>query len=113
LLLELLSGGIGHTPVCDRGSEDRDVGRQRTFDRIEHFTGAFNFDYLDSVWIRHLHRTAYQRDVGAGSGSGGGDRMTLLARRAVRDIAYWVNGLVRRARRHEHAPSRQQASGVG
>jgi hypothetical protein len=36
-----LFGGIGHTPVCDRGSEDRDVGRQRTFDRIEQFHGRF------------------------------------------------------------------------
>src|SRR4029079_13234461 len=112
LFLELLLGGIGHTPVCDRGSEDRDVGRQRTLDRIKHFTGAFNFDYLESVWISHLHRSAYQRDVGAGGSSCGGDCMTLLARRAVSDIAHRVNRLLRRGRCPQHPSSPDPARGV-
>jgi hypothetical protein len=102
-LLDLLLAGIGDAPVSNGGSENRDIGRQCFFDRRQHVARAFDVDDRNPLWIGHIYRPADQGHIRAGRGYCCGDRMALLARRAIGDVPHRIDRLVGRSRRDKHA----------
>ena len=109
-LLRLLRAGFGDPPVRNRRGEDGGVGRQSGLDGGEHRPCALDMNDFHAGRIGQLDGPGHQRDGRACIRRGAGDGVTLLAGRAVGEIAHRVDRLVGRARGDEDAPAGQHAA---
>ena len=110
LLLDLLPGGLLRAIVGHRGGADVDVrlrgARQR---RLVHLGRGLDVDAFHAWWRRDLHRPGNQRYPGTSLGRGLCHSEAHLAGAAVADEPHRIDGLARRACRHQHAPAGQRA----
>jgi hypothetical protein len=96
-LLDLLIRLAVGPPVGDGSDEDSGGGRQQLLDGVAHLPGRLDMGGLDAGRVGDRHRPGHQTHVGAEPGECCGDRMTLLAGRAVGDVADRVDRLMGRA----------------
>ena len=95
-LLDLLLRCRRHPPVGDGGGEDADIGVRRRLHRRQHLRRGLDPQHVDAGRIGQPDRTRHQRHLGAERTRGGGDRVALLAGRAIGDVAHRIDRLVRR-----------------
>ena len=105
VFFQLVPGDAFDPPVGDRGGHHRDIDRERGLAGGQHLRRGLDRHQLYPGRGRLLRRTRNQHRLGAERGERGRDRMALLARGMVGDIAHRVDRLARRAAGDQGATS--------
>ena len=107
-LFNLLRPAIYHMPVSDRRGTDGTICRQAGHTGVIHLASGCDLYNLDPCRILQLNRAADQRNARPFICTGFGNRMPLLARGMISDIAHWINRLKSRARSNQNMPPGQR-----
>ena len=105
VFFELVPSDALDPPIGDGSGHHRDIGRQRGFASGQHFRRGLDRYDPNPGRCRLLRRPRNQHRLGAQRAQRRRDRMALLARGVVRDVAHRVDRLARRPARHQCPPA--------
>ena len=96
------------TPVCNSSDRDEHISRQGGLTRRHHLTRCLYLDQIDTARRGERHRTRHQCHPCAGICKRASNRIALLTRRMIREIAHRVQRFTCRPRGQQDMPALQR-----